>query len=113
MRTTALALGILCLATVVGCAGDPPQQASADAAGQYTPPASIYSVMDSTSLVYTDVRAGSAAYDNPWRWAAFALHPVGVALDHGVNRPIYKLPSKMQYIFGYTAEDSMVDSQRQ
>jgi len=113
MRTTALALGILFLATVVGCAGDPHQQVSADAAGEYTPPASIFSVMDSTSLVYTDVRAGSSADDNPWRWVAFALHPVGVALDYGVNRPIYRLPSKMQYIFGYTAEDSMLDSQRQ
>ena len=112
MKTMALALGILFLATVVGCAGDRHQQASADAAGDYTPPASIYSVMDSTSLVYTDVRAGSAAYDNPWRWAAFALHPVGLALDYGVNRPIYKVPSKMQYLFGYTAEDSMLDSQR-
>jgi hypothetical protein len=112
MRTTALALGILFLATAVGCAGNSQQQMSADAAGDYTPPASIYSVMDSTSLVYTDVRAGSAAYDNPWRWAAFALHPVGVALDYGVNRPIYRVPSKMQYIFGYTSEDSMLDSQR-
>jgi hypothetical protein len=112
MRTTAFALGILFLATVIGCAGDRQQQASADADGGYVAPASIYSVMDSTSLVYTDVRAGSAAYDNPWRWAAFALHPVGVALDYGVNRPIYKVPSKMEYIFGYTAEDSMLDSQR-
>jgi len=58
------------------------------------------------------VAAGAAPNDNPWRWAAFALHPVGVALDYGLNRPIYKIPSKMQYIFGYTAEDSMLDSQR-
>jgi hypothetical protein len=112
MRTTALALGILFLATALGCAGNSQQQMSADTDGTYTPPASIYSVMDSTSLVYTDVRAGSAAYDNPWRWVAFVLHPVGVALDYGLNRPIYKVPSKMQYLFGYTAEDSMLDSQR-
>jgi len=112
MRTTALALGILSLATAVGCAGNSQQQMSADTDGSYTPPASIYSVMDPTSLVYTDVAAGSAANDNPWRWVAFALHPVGVALDYGLNRPIYKVPSKMQYLFGYTAEDSMLDSQR-
>lgn len=112
MRTTALALGILFLATAFGCAGDRSQQVSAEADKPYTAPASIYSVMDSTSLIYTDVAAGSAAYDNPWRWAGFALHPVGVALDYGLNRPIYKLPSKMQYLFGYTAEDSMLDSQR-
>lgn len=112
MRTTALALGILFLATAVGCAGNSQQEMSATTDGSYTAPASIYSVMDPTSLVYTDVAAGSAPNDNPWRWAAFVLHPVGVALDYGLNRPFYKIPSKMPYIFGYTAEDSMLDSQR-
>jgi len=112
MRTTTLAMGILLLATTVGCAGNQQQQTSADADGGYAPPASIYSVMDPTSLVYTDVRAGSAAYDNPWRWAAFLVHPVGVGLDYGVNRPMYTLPSHNPYLFGYTAEDSMLDSQR-
>jgi hypothetical protein len=112
MRTTALALGILLLATAVGCAGNPQQQASADADGGYTPPASIYSVMDPTSLVYTDVAAGAAPSDNPWRWTGFLLHPVGVALDYGLNRPFYKLPSQMPYLFGYTSEDSMLESQR-
>jgi hypothetical protein len=112
MRTTALAVGILLLATAVGCAGNPQQQASDDAGGGYTAPASIYSVMDPTSLVYTDVAAGSAANDNPWRWAAFLLHPVGHALDYGLNRPFYKLPSQMPYLFGYTTEDSMQNSQR-
>jgi hypothetical protein len=112
MRTTALAVGILVLATVVGCAGNSQQQVSDDADGGYTAPASIYSVMDPTSLVYTDVGAGAALSDNPWRWAGFLLHPVGVAIDYGVNRPIYKLTSKMPYLFGYTSEDSMLDSQR-
>ena len=112
MRTTALALGILLLATAVGCAENRQQQTLADADGNYMPPASIYSVMDPTSLVYTDVRAGSAASDNPWRWAGFFLHPLGVAMDYGVNRSIYTLSSKMPYLFGYTAEDSMLDSQR-
>ena len=112
MRTTALALGILLLATAVGCAENRQQQTSADADGSYTAPASIYSVMDPTSLVYTDVAAGAAAYDNPWRWAGFFLHPLGVAMDYGVKRPIYTLSSKMPYLFGYTAEDSMLDSQR-
>lgn len=111
MRTTALAVGILLLATVVGCAGNQ-QQASTDADGSYAPPASIYSVMDSTSLVYTDVAAGAAVSDNPWRWAGFLLHPLGVAMDYGVNRPMYVLPSQNPYLFGYTAADSMLDSQR-
>jgi hypothetical protein len=112
MRTTALAVGILLLVTAVGCAENRQQQAAADADGGYTPPASIYSVMDPTSLVYTDVAGGAAPSDNPWRWTGFLLHPVGVALDYGLNRPIYKLTSQMPYLFGYTTEDSMLDSQR-
>jgi len=112
MKTTTLALGILLLATALGCAENRQQQASADTDGNYMPPASIYSVMDPTSLVYTDVRAGSAASDNPWRWAGFILNPLGVGIDYGVNRSIYTLSSKMPYVFGYTAEDSMLDSQR-
>ena len=112
MRTTALALGILLLATAVGCAENRQQQASADADGGYSPPASIYSVMDPTSLVYTDVAAGAAPSDNPWRWTGLLLHPLGVALDYGLNRPIYRLTSKLPYLFGYTSEDAMLDSQR-
>jgi hypothetical protein len=112
MRTTALAVGILLLATAVGCAGNNQQQGLADADNSYTAPASIYTVMDPTSLVYTDVAAGAAASDNPWRWAGFLLHPLGVGLDYGVNRSIYTLTSKMPYLFGYTSEDSMLDSQR-
>ncbi len=112
MKTTALAMGILLLATAVGCAGNSQQQVSSGTDGSYVPPASIYSVMDSTVLVYTDVAAGAAAYDNPWRWAGFFLHPAGVALDYGLNRPIYKLSSQSPYLFGYTAADSMLDSQR-
>jgi hypothetical protein len=112
MRTTALAVGILFLATAVGCAENRQQQVAADADGGYTAPASIYSVMDPTSLVYTDVAAGAAPSDNPWRWTGFLLHPAGVALDYGLNRPIYKLTSQLPYLFGYTSEDSMLDSQR-
>ena len=112
MRTTALVVGILLLATAVGCAENRQQQAAADADGGYTAPASIYSVMDPTSLVYTDVAAGAAPSDNPWRWTGFLLHPAGVALDYGLNRPIYKLTSQLPYLFGYTSEDSMLDSQR-
>jgi len=112
MRTTTLAVGIILLVTAVGCAGNQQQQVSADAEGSYTAPASIYSVMDPTSLVYTDVAAGSAAYDNPWRWAGFLLHPLGVATDYVVNRPMYTLPRHKPYLFGYTSEDSMLDSQR-
>jgi hypothetical protein len=112
MRTTALAVGILLLATAVGCAPSHQQQVTADPDGGYTAPASIYSVMDPTSLVYTDVAAGAAANDNPWRWAGFVLNPPGVFVDRVLNRPFYWVPSKMPYLFGYTTEDSMLDSQR-
>jgi hypothetical protein len=111
MRTTTLALGILLL-IAVGCAGNREQRALADADGGYTPPVSIYSVMDPTALVYTDVSAGASPGDNPWRWAGFLLHPLGVVADYGINRPMYAITSKMPYLFGYTSEDSMIDGQR-
>jgi hypothetical protein len=103
-------VGLLLLATIAGCAGN--RQQNMDADGNYVAPASIYSVMDSTSLVYTDVAAGSPLSDNPWRWLGFLLHPVGIALDYGVNRPVYSLTSRMPYLFGYSSEDAMLDSQR-
>ena len=110
MKTGACALGLLLLTMVIGCAGS--QHQNLDAEGNYVAPASIYSVMDSTSLVYTDVAAGSPLNDNPWRWLGFLLHPVGQVLDYGVNRPVYSLTSHMPYLFGYTSEDAMLDSQR-
>lgn len=112
MRTTALAVGALLLVIVTGCAGNRQEQVSADADGDYRAPASIYSVMDSTALVYTNPVAGSPVYDNVFRWTAFLLHPVGMVLDYGFNRPVYKLTSTMPYLFGYTSEDAMLDKQR-
>ncbi len=112
MKIRACAAGILLLTIMMaGCAGN--RQHNMDADGNYVAPASIYSVMDSTSLVYTDVAAGSPLHDNPWRWLGFLLHPVGVALDYGVNRPVYSLTSGMPYLFGYTSEDATLNSQRQ
>lgn len=78
----------------------------------YVAPMSIYSVMDATSLVYSDPKAAAPANDNPYRWFGFLLHPVGQLLDYGINRPIYAIASSAPYVFGYTAEDAMVDSQR-
>ena len=109
MKTKLFAVGVLVIASLVGCAGH--QQAAESDIG-YVAPASIYSVMDSTALVYTDVAAGSPLNDNPWRWLGFVLHPVGQALDYGFNRPMYSLTGSMPYLFGYTSEDAMLDSQR-
>jgi len=102
-------VGLFVIAGFGGCAGH--QQAAESDLG-YIAPASIYSVMDSTSLVYTDVAAGSPLNDNPFRWAGFLLHPVGQMLDYGFNRPVYSLGGSMPYLFGYTSEDAMLDSQR-
>ena len=64
MKTKMIAVGLFLIAGLVGCAG---HQQAADGDIGYVAPASIYSVMDSTSLVYTDVVAGSPLNDNPWR----------------------------------------------
>lgn len=109
MKSTLIAVSLLLIAGLIGCAG---RQQAADGDLGYVAPASIYSVMDSTALVYTDVAAGSPLNDNPWRWLGFLLHPIGQGLDYGVNRPIYSLTSSMPYLFGYTSEDAMLDSQR-
>jgi hypothetical protein len=110
MKTTARAMGALLLLALAGCTAN---RQTVDANGDYIAPASIYSVMDSTSLVYTDVAAGAPLNDNPLRWTAFVLHPFGQAFDYGINRPIfYGVSSKAPYLFGYTSEDSMLDNQR-
>jgi hypothetical protein len=110
MKATSLALGMVMLAVVTAGCGTTPQQGAGDR--EYTPPTSIHNILDSTALVYSDPAAGSAVNDNPYRWLGFILHPVGQALDYGVNRPLYMIASGIPYLFGYTAEDNMVDSQR-
>jgi len=109
MKTTALAMGALLLLTLAGCTAN---KQTVDSNGDYIAPASIYSVMDSTSLVYTDVAAGAPLNDHPLRWTAFVLHPFGQLFDYGINRPFYAVPSEAPYVFGYTSEDSMLDNQR-
>src|SRR5678815_5447267 len=109
MTPKLIAVSLLLISGLIGCAG---HQQAADGVIGYVAPASIYSVMDSTALVYTDVAAGSPLNDNPWRWLGFLLHPIGQGLDYGVNRPIDSLTGSMPYLFGYTSEDAMLDGQR-
>jgi hypothetical protein len=105
-------LGIVMLAIVAaGCSTTHQQGASADAK-EYTPPTSIYNILDSTALVYSDPTAGSAVNDHPLRWVGFILNPFGHAFDYGINRPMYTVGSHSPYLHGYTAEDSMLDAQR-
>lgn len=110
MRSTSWAIGIVMLAMVAAGCGTTHQQSADDK--EYAPPTSIYNILDSTALVYSDPAAGSAVNDNPFRWIAFILHPIGQGFDYAINRPLYALAGMFPYLFGYTGEDNMVDAQR-
>lgn len=79
---------------------------------EYGPPTSIYNILDSTALVYSDPAAGSAINDHPLRWLGFVGHPFAHIVDYGINRPLYLLGASSPYLFGYTAEDAMENSLR-
>lgn len=112
MKGTVKVVGFMMLALVAaGCTTTRQQSAGLDDR-EYTPPTSIYNILDSTALVYSDPAAGSPINDHPLRWFTFASHPIGQALDYGINRPIYTLASGFAYLSGYTAEDNMVNAQR-
>ena len=112
MKLTSTVIGIMMLSLVAtGCSTT--QQTVAAEDKEYAPPTSIYNILDSTALVYSNPVAGSAINDHPLRWMGFILHPFGHALDYGINRPMYRLGGSSPYLFGYTAEDSMLDAQRQ
>jgi hypothetical protein len=112
MNATSTALGIMMLALVAtGCSTTHQQGGSFDTK-EYAPPTSIYNILDSTALVYSDPAAGSPVNDHPLRWLGFVSHPIGQAFDYGINRPIYTLASGFAYLSGYTAEDNMVNAQR-
>jgi len=117
MRGISWAMGIAMLMMVAtGCATTNQQVAnnsdSYDPETEYTPPTSIFSILDATALVYTDPAAGSTINDHPLRWLGFLGQPFGHAVDYGINRPMYKLGASNPYLFGYTAEDAMQDSLR-
>lgn len=110
MRAMSLTVGIAMLTLVAtGCATTGQQSVDEK---EYAPPTSIYNILDSTALVYSDPAAGSAINDHPLRWIGFISHPMGHAFDYGINRPMYTLGSRTPYLFGYTAEDNMLDAQR-
>lgn len=112
MRGMSRVLGIALLAMVAAGCATTNQQAINDSDQEYTPPTSIFSILDATALVYTDPAGGSTVNDHPLRWLGFLAHPFGHAVDYGVNRPIYKFTGGIPYLFGYTAEDAMQDSLR-
>jgi hypothetical protein len=51
-----------------------------------------------------DPNAGG--YGHPFRLAAFALHPVGVAVDYALVRPLYMLGGLAPSVFGLTVDDA-------
>jgi hypothetical protein len=113
MRAPSWIMAVMILTVLTsGCGTTHQQTASAGDDREYTPPTSIYNILDSTALVYSDPAAGAAVNDNPFRWLGFILHPIGQAFDYGINRPLYALASWLPYLTGYTAEDNMVDAQR-
>lgn len=113
MRGTVTTVGVLTLLLMaIGCSTTHQQSAGANGR-EYTPPTSIYNILDSTALVYSTPAAGSAVNDHPLRWLGFIAHPIGHAFDYAINRPMYTIGGSSPYLHGYTAEDSMLDAQRQ
>ena len=113
MRTMSWAIGLVMVGMLAaGCGTTHQQSASSADDREYAPPTSIYNILDSTAMVYSDPAAGSAVNDNPFRWLGFILHPIGQAFDYAINRPFYALASLFPYATGYTSEDNMVDAQR-
>lgn len=112
MRAMSWAIGVAMMAVLAAGCGTTNQSGRASADQEYVPPTSIYNILDSTAMIYSDPAAGSPINDNPLRWLGFMLHPIGQAFDYAVNRPIYKLASMFPYAMGYTQEDAMVDAQR-
>jgi hypothetical protein len=108
MRGLAWSSLIVVVLLVTGCSSTRQGAIEQD----YVAPMSIYSVMDATALVYSDPQAAAPMNDDPRRWLGFLLYPVGQLVDYTVNRPLRGLASAAPYVFGYTAEDAMVDAQR-
>ncbi len=112
MRARTCIMGLMMVTILATGCSTTNQSGMASAEQEYVPPTSIYNILDSTAMIYSDPSAGSPINDNPLRWLGFMLHPIGQALDYAVNRPIYKLASMFPYATGYTQEDAMVDAQR-
>jgi hypothetical protein len=113
MRGTVTTVGVLMLLLMATGCSTTHQQSAGMNDREYTPPTSIYNILDSTALVYSAPSAGSAVNDHPLRWLGFIGHPIGHAFDYGINRSLYRVGASSPYLHGYTAEDSMLDAQRQ
>jgi len=108
MKMTAGVIGLVFVAAaaISGCASNQ------NRTYQSVQPVSTYSSMDATALVYTDPASLAPTSDHPLRWLGFLGHPVGQLLDYAINRPLYWLARSQPTLFGFTAEDAMLDAQR-
>ncbi|TKB76264.1 MAG: hypothetical protein E8D45_06440 [Nitrospira sp.] len=102
--TRLITVFLLALVLVTGCATQPDLKAAQTA--------STYWPLDYAAASYSDPVAISPVNDNIIRWFAFALHPLGVAIDYALNRPLYTLASFAPGIFGYTSEDAGLHANR-
>lgn len=108
MRAVRLLAGMAVVVALLssGCMSGRDQISAAQQATTYWP-------LDSLALTYADPVAVAPINDHPLRWIAFGFHPAGVAADYAINRLIYNLVSIFPGLFGYTAEDAGLNSQRQ
>jgi hypothetical protein len=106
MRDSRRLLGLMVLvgALTAGCASTHSDSQSYQAGTAWP--------LDSLNYLYTDPVATSPVDDNPVRWLGFLLNPIGVALDYGINRPLYSLAASSPALFGFTPEDAALHSQR-
>ncbi len=100
-------LSILLTLSVSGC-GDK-HFLGGSQGGQVLSP---FSVMDSTTTIYTEPTAASPVNDHPLRWLGFVSHPLGMILDYLPNRVAYGIASLVPRWSGYTSEDAILHELR-
>ena len=99
MKLSHIAIGVLMVATLgsVGCAG--PMQSTET----YPTPTPLDLPIGIDEGLITPGWDGSF----PLRLLAFAVHPIGIALDLLIAQPIYLLASAAPATFGYTVMDQI------
>ncbi len=107
MRTLRLLAGLAVVVALLsgGCAGGRDEIKAAQQSTTYWP-------LDMLALTYADPVAVAPIHDHPLRLLAFGMNAAGVAMDYGINRPIYGVASIFPGLFGYTAEDAGLHAQR-
>jgi hypothetical protein len=103
-------IGIMALATALfaaGCATKPETEVHLATSG-----GGMYSSLDATAQVYSNPMSQAPLEDHPFRWVGYVMHPIGLAMDYFLNRPIHAAASTVPTASGYTSEDVLINSQR-